>query len=279
MANQQPAEQERQYTLKQFLEEVPPGKAVSITDFVGEGPYSSGAYAVAKPRLELHCSTEGCADTCYFDRTDQAYAMPSGGDAFVYYVCRNCGQSRKRFALFAVQNAGIWRVQKYGERPAFGPPTPARAITLIGGERDLFLLGRRCETQGMGIGAFVYYRRVIESQRNRIFDELIRVIGTIAPGDPVLADLEAAKKETQFTTSVDTIKHALPQFLLINGYNPLTLLHSALSGGVHERSDEECLVDASSVRTVLFEFADRLGQALKDDKELKAAVSRLANKK
>ena len=48
----------------------------------------------------------------------------------------------------------------------------------------------------MGIGAFVYYRRVIESQKNRIFDELIRVINKISPQDEVLADLEAAKKET-----------------------------------------------------------------------------------
>ena len=168
---------------------------------------------------------------------------------------------------------------KYGEDPSFGPPTPARAFNLIGGERELFILGRRNENQGMGIGAFVYYRRVIESQKNRIFDELIRVIGKISPGDAVLEELESAKNETQFTKAVESIKHALPQSLSINGYNPLTLLHSALSEGVHIHTDSECLELASSVRTVLFEFAERLGQALKEEAELNAAVDRLANKK
>ena len=139
-------------------------------------------------------------------------------------------------------------------------------------------MGRRSEIQGMGIGSFVYYRRVLESQKNRIFDELIRVIDKISPGDAILKELETAKNETQFTKAIESIKHALPQSLYINGYNPLTLLHSALSEGVHTHSDEKCLELASSVRNVLFEFAERLGEALKEDAELKLAVNRLAKK-
>ena len=49
--------------------------------------------------------------------------------------------------------------------------------------------------------------------------------------------------------------------------------------GVHAHSDSECLELASSVRTVLFEFAERLGQALKEEAELNNAVNKLANKK
>lgn len=93
----------------------------------------------------------------------------------------------------------------------------------------------------MGIGAFVYYRRVIENQKDRIFAELIRVISTVSPDDPVLSDLEAARKETRFTAAVEEIKHALPQSLFINGHNPLTLLHAALSEGVHNHTDAQCL--------------------------------------
>ena len=132
----------------------------------------------------------------------------------------------------------------------------------------------------MGIGAFVYYRRVLESQKNRIFDELIRVITKVSPDEiSLVEDLENAKEETQFTTAVEKIKNALPGSLLINGYNPLTLLHHALSEGVHVLTDAECLELATSIRTVLFEFADKLGQALKEESTLNAAVTRLANKR
>ena len=47
----------------------------------------------------------------------------------------------------------------------------------------------------------------------------------------------------------------------------------------HERTDEECLELASSIRVVLAELAERLAQALKDEAELNRALGRLMTKK
>jgi hypothetical protein len=168
---------------------------------------------------------------------------------------------------------------KYGELPAFGPPTPARLIKLFGTDRELFLQGRRCENQGLGIGAFTYYRRVVENQKNRIFKEIIRVADKIGAPAAMLETLTSAMNETQFSKALDSVKDAIPQALLVNGHNPITLLHSALSGGVHEHTDEECLELAQAVRVVLVELAERLGGALKDEVELQTAVSRLMRPK
>jgi hypothetical protein len=74
---------------------------------------------------------------------------------------------------------------------------------------------------------------------------------------------------------MDDVKDAIPQRLLIEGQNPLTLLHSALSKGLHTNSDETCLELATDIRVVLAELAELLGHALKDERELKEAVSRL----
>ena len=63
--------------------------------------------------------------------------------------------------------------------------------------------------------------------------------------------------------------------MLINGHNPLNLLHSALSKGVHNYDDDKCLELATSIRTILFDFVERLALALKDDAKLNAAVKRL----
>jgi hypothetical protein len=46
--------------------------------------------------------------------------------------------------------------------------------------------------------------------------------------------------------------------------------------GLHNQSDEKCLELAKDIRLILAEMSELLGQALKDERELKEAVSRLA---
>ncbi|HDT0414659.1 TPA: hypothetical protein QIB05_000265 [Klebsiella michiganensis] len=266
-------------SFKVFLESTPPGNEVLVENIL---VMSQGVTQTDIPQINLHCNSEECQGVRFFSaqRRERIFAKEYN-NIFLTYICRNCRKTAKTYSLGLRQepDSESWWIRKYGEIPAFGPPIPSQAMKLIGGERELFLMGRRSETQGMGIGAFVYYRRVIESQRVRIFSELIRVISKISPSDEVISDLEKAKNETQFTKAVELIKHALPQSLNINGCNPLTLLHSALSEGVHAHNDQECLELASSVRVVLFEFADRLSQALKEEAELNAAINKLMKRK
>jgi hypothetical protein len=259
--------------MREFLESVPPGttKRFSTVNLRRNTPYNY-KYLVT-PEIALHCDDESCSGIRFFEAQENEICPDKPGDCSIVYVCRNCNRTTKRFSLH-IRPAGMaWDVTKFGEIPAFGPHTPARALKLIGSDRDLFLQGRRCENQGLGIGAFTYYRRVIEDQRSRIFDEMIRVLETTDPTSEVIDELKSAKLEQQFSKSVDKIKHAMPASLLINGQNPLKLLHSALSEGVHALSDARCLELAKAVRTLLFEFSERMAQALKDDAELASAVA------
>jgi hypothetical protein len=274
------------FSIQVFLETVPPGQYVLIQDhwLSTQDVVSNKSFTVFLPEVELPCDNKRCGGKRVFAVPSNErilYIQAEGTDAFVNYVCKNCEQTTKKFSLYIgfSNELSSWIAYKYGELPSFGPPTPARVIKLIGPDRELFLAGRRCENQAMGIGAFVYYRRVVENQKNRIFDEIIRVTKIVSPDDKLLADLEGAKTETQFSRAVESIKHGLPESLLINGQNPLLLLHSALSEGVHADDDAQCLELATSIRVVLVEFAERLGQTLKDDAELAEAVKRLANKR
>ena len=69
------------------------------------------------------------------------------------------------------------------------------------------------------------------------------------------------------------------KWFLIDGHNPLLLLHTALSQGLHDKADQECLDIASSVRVVLSELSERLSQALKDGNERNHALSKLLSLK
>jgi hypothetical protein len=197
---------------------------------------------------------------------------------FLQYACKNCGQTIKSFSLiiFGLHGGGSALAVKVGEWPPFGPKTPPRLLRLLGPDRNLFLRGRRAENYGLGIGAFTYYRRVVENQKNRLLDEIIQVVQKVecSPAD-IVADLTNAKETFQFTQALKGVKLAIPQVLLVDGHNPLLLLHATLSSGIHDKSDDECLELAQSVRVVLAGLVERIDQALSEKRELTEAVSKL----
>jgi hypothetical protein len=270
-------------TLKEFLESRPPGGACSISDlWHWEKTGTSNTPYLNKPQLMLHCSHKDCDGPRYYRCTTQYTRLNEEENSlFLDYVCSNCQKTYKRFSIFvsiapkiaAQINQG--KCEKYGEVPAFGPPTPPRLLRLFGSDKDVFLKGRRSEIQGLGIGAFAYYRRIVENHKDDIFSEIIKVCEKIGSTPEVISLLNTAKREVQFSSALEKAKEAIPAALLINGHNPLTLLHSALSSGIHAKDDAECLELANDIRIVMSELANRLGQALNDEKELSAAVNRL----
>lgn len=72
-------------------------------------------------------------------------------------------------------------MRKFLEIPQFGSPTRNRLLRLFGSDGNVFLKGRQCENHGLGIGAFSYYRRVVENHKDQLFDEIIKVAKKIAP--------------------------------------------------------------------------------------------------
>jgi hypothetical protein len=112
------------------------------------------------------------------------------------------------------------QVTKFGEWPPFGPSTPARFVSLIGPDRDLFLKGRRSESQGLGIGAFAYYRRVVENNKARLIDAIANVGKHTGLSSDDITKLETAKGEIQFSKAIDSIKTLIPNELFVAGGHP-----------------------------------------------------------
>ena len=251
--------------------------------------FASGPPSIGKlrtPELYLYCESPICGGKHIFVGTikGREVLVPwrSGGEyCFLNYTCRHCEITTKNFALF-VSNAlpdGRGNAVKLGEWPSFGEPTPPRVISLIGPDRDLFLNGRRSENQGLGIGAFAYYRRVVENQKDHIFDEILKIAKRIGANDDLLEQLAFAKADFRFDRAIDKIRTGIPDSLRIRGgHNPLTLLHSALSKGLHQESDAECLKLARSIRLILTDLAEKIDLALKEQKDLDEAVVLLLEK-
>ena len=268
-------------SLRDFYEKMPPAHPCEILDLVEPAKWSSGSsyLRLAQPELMLFCPSDSCQGVRtfrVFSNSIQA-KVEANKSEFVTYRCSNCRQHTKIYALaFSVnEDERSGTAFKFGERPAFGPHIPSTMLELLGDQREFFLKGQVCESHGLGLGSFGYYRRVLEAQRNRIREEIIKVAKVLETPVDALATLEDALREKDFPNSVEVMKDAIPDALKINGHNPMTLLHAALSAGLHSQTDTECLEFAQAIRLVLSHLAVRLAKELHDATELRPALAKL----
>ena len=172
-------------TFAYFLESVPPGSKWAISDLfhrrytgivlLPQRPSAASApsWSLNTPDIWLHCPTKKCsgdrAFACLDDVSDvRGYQQMN---IFLVYSCRNCSKSTKTYSLrVTAEGEGSDSAVKYGEMPAFGPPLPARLLNMVGADGALLRKGRQTENQSLGIGAFAYYRRVVENQKNRLLE-------------------------------------------------------------------------------------------------------------
>ncbi len=266
----------------EFLKNTPPIKLKKVS---GLAKYGIGTgLNVNTPSLLLYCSGRICNGIHlfdYFGSEGNIYDNTASHTFLLKYQCRHCKLNKKFYSIFAYNaNTGIlvgedYDVLKMGEYPAFGPHIPKKVTKLIETDKEFFEKGLEAENHGLGIGAFSYYRRVVENQKNHLLGQIIKVSEKLNVKPDIIEKLKDAQSERQFKNSVDKMKHAIPQALLIDGHNPMTLLHNALSAGLHAETDDDCLKLATSIRVVLTDLAERIDQALKDHAEVKSAISHL----
>jgi hypothetical protein len=259
-----------------LLSKYPPGQMYIIKN-LGISRSPSSAPVLNKPRLKLYCPDDFCNGVRFFDahQAPKAALTEKWTRLFLHYSCSNCRCRSKIFAIMARWNtvADEGEAVKVGEWPPFGPPLSAGATSIAGHNKALFLMGHRAEMQGLGIGAMVYYRKVIENQKNHIIDEIIRVGRRTHTSEPQIEKLKAARGEKDFKKAVEIISDAIPQELLMNGYNPLALLEQALTKGSAVEKDHDALRLATAIRKILTELAERIVRALEDPTDLDEAVN------
>lgn len=265
-----------------FLEEYPLDTKQCVSGYYRAFPNGRGGEDLEKqtPVLRLYCAQcEGIRN--FSGKWERQPKIYSGNDPilddFLIYTCNDCGKFRKHFCLFSgpYDNNGNGIAIKVGELPELDIAIPPSLPKLLGEDYPYFIKGLKCEKKGLGVGAYVYYRRVVENQKNRMLEEILRVAQKLGAKPEAIQAIEAAMKETQFSRAVDKVKGMLPESLLVDSHNPFTLIHKALSIGIHKETDETCLALAHSVRMVLTDLSERIKSALSEQKEIQSAVSSL----
>jgi hypothetical protein len=260
-----------------FLAETPPNSPRRIDGLAKYGG-NPPRWRIQAPELELHCSKDD--GTRIFGTQAGAVTLwePDRHFEHLHYACRNCGGGQHVFSVVIARDHDSQRgdvvVMKLGQFPPFGAPIPTRIKKLLGDDAELYDKGKRAEAQGLGIGAAAYFRRVVENQWRQLVHELKEAASRLGATD--LSAYDAALNGNQFKKAVSLLKDALPQRLLVQGQNPLTLLHDALSAELHNLDDEKCVELAADIRMVLGATLENIAEALADHRELAQAVNRLS---
>jgi len=233
---------------------------------------------ISKPPIRMNCHTCSCLQT--FNMIGDYYKdysyddLSSGKIIRVVYVCAAC-KSYKRFFLLYISDDFVMKVGQF-------PPweiTPDKNLSeLLGEHQDFYKKGLVCESQGYGIGAYAYYRRIVET----IIDSLLDSIIDLVPENEK-QQYNKAFEETQKTTiaqeKIELVKDLLPEILRPDGMNPLNLLHSTLSEGLHANTDDECLGAAELIRESLVFLVNRTLQTKESSKKFTTSMRKLLDKK
>lgn len=259
---------------KKFLEEYPLYRKF---DFTIEKPvfYHMGGHTgtilseLPKPAINMECPV--CKSIQTFNMINEYYdsselKKSTNSPVFITfqlnYFCSCCKLFHYEFFIdFGVtkkidkNKSEVWSngwVRKIGQKPEWSIEIDTQVKKFLNDENtNLFKKGLICESQSYGIGAYSYYRRIVES----IISDLLKEIEDLIPDgeekEQYLAAIEKTKKEIVAANKISLVKDLIPKILLIDDVNPLAVLYGSVSDGLHNRTDEECLTLAETIRECL----------------------------
>ena len=181
---------------------------------------------------EVHEDT-GIMRISVFDDGNQKVRRPKREEQFRRYLTKRyaltyrCTRDRQHFIIFDLITTDD-KIIKIGQYPSVADlviPEIAKYKPVLGTQYREFSKAIGLFAHGIGIGSFVYLRRIIE---NLVFDKY----------NEVSENLEISNTEfmhLKFDEKIEVLKPYLPEVLVANKN-----IYGIVSKGIHELSEEEC---------------------------------------
>jgi len=237
--------------------------------------------AIEKVPVHMRCGVckadqTFCMTNEYFEGFPASNTPSDDAVVHLRYRCMACVADSRHFYV-KIGPKRQW-IMKVGQFPAWDVVPEKELETALGAQAAIYSHGLICESQGYGIGAFAYYRRVVENVIDALLDD---VLSLIPVGDQ--ATYSAALKKTKSTKvaqeKIDLVKDLLPPILRPDGMNPLGLLHDSLSRGMHAETDEACLSQGAEVREILVYLLRQVSATKRGGKQFTESMRRLLEKR
>lgn len=261
---------------KEFLEEYPLYRKIKLNHI------PDTLDGLNKVNINMHCPI--CASNQTFVMRNEYWEIARIVNApakdiglRLVYLCSHCQSFERLFFIKTSPKGENW-LMKIGQYPAWEIEGNPNIERLLGNHAGYFKRGLVCESQGYGIGAFSYYRRIVEE----IIDGLLDEISGLLTGNDLSTYQEALEKTKRTIVTaekIELVKDLLPPILRPEGMNPLSALHSALSQGLHAETDESCLELAGHCRETLVFLVNQVAASKESAKAFTASMRKLLDKK
>ena len=192
------------------------------------------------------------------------------------YLCQSCKKQKREFCIYVSTERDY--IYKYGQYPEWEIKIDKGLEKTLHKHSKAFRKGLVCESQGYGIGAFAYYRRITEDIIDELLESITELIDT-EHRDEYIEALEKTKTTRVAQEKINLVKDLLPSILKPNGMNPLGVLHSELSEGLHAESDESCLENANHIKSILIFLLNQIVQSKESARGFTESMKSLLSKK
>lgn len=207
--------------------------------------------------------------------TGTALKALSSGTSYFQFSCASCRGNQHEYLVEKIVTDETIKIQKYGERPRKKLERDPLLQNFFTNDSEYYEKAVVCISNGYGIAAFAYMRRIIE----RNIHELLSLIQEDVEGSesesPVLAKLAELRAESPMSDKISIAHHALPNYLIPSGLNPLGRLYKVLSEGVHSYDDGECLERAKAIQACTKYLISELAARKKNRESFKNLIGRL----
>lgn len=251
---------------------------------------------IPKPAIHMYCfrceSEQTFNMTNQYDEVDFAFTEHLNGKTLrLKYVCSSCDFATRLFFVHFEEESQkyidektneekehtVLYAMKVGQNPSWDIEMDKELEGLLGDHAELYRKGLICESQGYGIGAYAYFRRVTES----VIDGLLESISDLIAGNEKKIyelRLTEVKKEKIAEKKINLVKDMLPQSLQVSGMNPLKNLYDILSLGIHNMTDEECMEKAEATRSILVFLVNQIMKTKNDKKSFTEGMKKILRK-
>lgn len=196
--------------------------------------------------------------------SDNAY-LKYGGYATVKIKCKRTDDIFWYYILWTPKTNKLMKVGQYPTVADFHISEIKQYSKLLSNDRlKEFTKAIGLAANGVGIGSFVYLRR--------IFELLITESYTKAMQDGVVSEADFMK--ARMDTKIDLLHAYLPTFLVENKG-----MYSILSLGIHELDEKTCLAHFDTLRVGIEIILDEKLDALKKIEKIEAAKHKLSTLK
>jgi len=124
-----------------------------------------------------------------------------------------------------------------------------------------------------GIGAYAYFRRIIENEIKRIIKDFSEL--EFDGVENVRQAYRNFESDHQMAKLIDVVNKYLPNSFKDLGDNPIRLLYEQLSGGIHQFSEEECIEKAKFIDVLLKYVIKKVNEEKYQIKEVREAMLKL----